>query len=271
MVYRFGDCSLDTQRHLLQRTGQPVRLRSKVFQVLRYLLEHRDRTVLKQELYEQVWPQQFISEATLESTVRTVRQAIGDSGRRQQLIQTVYGYGYRFSAAVQEGVDPSEGTAGEAMRAHPDVAPVALMPSFVDEPDDAPATDARAEAGLTPQPEPPRHHDTAAAGEWKVVTVLCCALAKAPVGSAPPEPEAWARQVRALYVLARDVVPRHGGVLRPVMGEHIIAVFGAAAAQEDHAQRAVLAALELQRRLRDAQDEALEVGTGLHTALVTVS
>ena len=55
------------------------------------------------------------------------------------------------------------------------------------------------------------------------------------------------------------------------MGEHIIAVFGAPAAQKDHAQRAVLAALELQRRLRDAQDEASEVGTGLHTALVTVS
>jgi DNA-binding winged helix-turn-helix (wHTH) protein/class 3 adenylate cyclase/tetratricopeptide (TPR) repeat protein len=270
MVYRFGDCSLDTQRHRLQRAGQPVRLRSKVFQVLRYLLEHRDRTVLKQELCEQVWPQQFISEATLESTVRAVRQAIGDSGRMQQLIQTVYGYGYRFSATVEEGVDPSGGTAGEAMRAHPDVAPVALMPDSVDEPDDAPATDARAEAGLAPQPEPPRHRDTAPAGEWKVVTVLCCALAKVPVGSAPPEPEAWSRQMRALYVLARDAVQRHGGILRPVMGESIIAVFGAPTAQEDHAQRAVLAGLELQRRLRDAQHEVLEVRMGLHTALVTV-
>jgi DNA-binding response OmpR family regulator len=54
MVYRFGDCSLDTQRHTLQHAGQPVRLRAKPFLVLRYLLEHRDRTVLKQELYEQV-------------------------------------------------------------------------------------------------------------------------------------------------------------------------------------------------------------------------
>ena len=102
MVYRFGECTLDTQRHRLQRAGQPVRLRSKAFQVLCYLLEHRDRTILKSELYAQVWPQSFISEATLESTLRAVRQAIGDSGRAQQLIQTVYGYGYRFVAPVEE-------------------------------------------------------------------------------------------------------------------------------------------------------------------------
>jgi DNA-binding response OmpR family regulator len=50
MVYRFGECTLDTQRHRLQRAGQPVRLRAKAFQVLCYLLEHRDRTVLKAEL-----------------------------------------------------------------------------------------------------------------------------------------------------------------------------------------------------------------------------
>ena len=74
MVYRFGDCTLDTQRHQLQHAGQPMRLRAKAFQLLCYLLEHRDRTVLKQELCEQIWPQHFISDATLESTVRAVRQ-----------------------------------------------------------------------------------------------------------------------------------------------------------------------------------------------------
>jgi predicted ATPase/DNA-binding winged helix-turn-helix (wHTH) protein len=96
-----------------------MRLRSKVFQVLLTLLEHRDHTVLKQELCEQVWPQQFISDATLESTVRAARQAIGDSGRAQQLIQTVYGYGYRFVAAVEVCADVPPGAAGEALRSLP--------------------------------------------------------------------------------------------------------------------------------------------------------
>ena len=116
MVYRFGDCSLNTQQHRLQRAGQPMRLRSKVLQVLLYLLQHRDRTVLKQELCEQVWPQQFISDATLESTVRAVRRAIGDTGRAQQMIRTVYGYGYRFIMTVEVWSEVSSDASGVAMR-----------------------------------------------------------------------------------------------------------------------------------------------------------
>jgi DNA-binding winged helix-turn-helix (wHTH) protein/tetratricopeptide (TPR) repeat protein len=119
MVYRFGDCTLDTQQHRLERGGQPRRLRSKALQMLLYLLEHRDRTVLKQELCEQIWPQSFISEATLESTLRTVRQAIGDSGRAQEFIQTVYSYGYRFIAAVEVGADFPHNPAGDAFRSLP--------------------------------------------------------------------------------------------------------------------------------------------------------
>src|SRR6266571_2473473 len=113
MVYVFGECTLDTQRSELRRAGQVRQLRRKVFQVLTYLLVHPDRVVSKSELCEQVWPQQCISDAALESTLKAVRQAIGDSGRTQQLIQTVYGQGYRFRAAVEERPDVRSGTAAE--------------------------------------------------------------------------------------------------------------------------------------------------------------
>jgi DNA-binding winged helix-turn-helix (wHTH) protein len=92
-------------------------VRRKVFQTLTYLLAHHDRAVSKQELCEQLWPEQFISEAALESTIRAVRQAIGDSGRGQQCIQTVYGYGYRFIAAVQVHPDAPTGAAEEGQAA----------------------------------------------------------------------------------------------------------------------------------------------------------
>jgi DNA-binding winged helix-turn-helix (wHTH) protein len=107
MIYVFGTCTLDTQGHVLQRAGQPVRLRRKVFQVLTYLLAHREQVIPKQELCDQVWPKQFISDAALESTIKAVRQAICDSGHRQQFIQTIYGQGYRFIAAVEERADAS--------------------------------------------------------------------------------------------------------------------------------------------------------------------
>src|SRR5437867_4996021 len=98
MLYRFADCALDTQLYTLQRAGQSTRLPPKVFEVLCYLIAHRDRVVSKQELCEQVWEGLAISDATLESCLRAVRVTVGDSGQAQRIIQTQRGYGYRFVA-----------------------------------------------------------------------------------------------------------------------------------------------------------------------------
>jgi DNA-binding winged helix-turn-helix (wHTH) protein len=102
MRYIFADCLLDTQLYTLSRAGQAIPLRPKAFQVLRYLLEHRDHLVSKEELCAHVWPAQFISDATIEGCIKRARQAMGDTGRAQQLIQTRRGYGYRFVGAVEE-------------------------------------------------------------------------------------------------------------------------------------------------------------------------
>jgi DNA-binding winged helix-turn-helix (wHTH) protein len=103
MRYVFGEWSLDTQRAELSRAGDVQRLRRKVCQVLAYLLAQADRVVSKQELCEQVWPQQCISDTALESTIKAVWQALGDNGRDQRLIQTIYGQGYRCVAEVTTG------------------------------------------------------------------------------------------------------------------------------------------------------------------------
>src|SRR5262245_9891438 len=98
MTYHFADCVLDTQLYTLERAGQRTRLAPKVFEVLCYLIAHRDRAVSKQELCEQVWEGLAISDATLESCLRAVRLTVGDSGQAQRIIQTQRGYGYRFVA-----------------------------------------------------------------------------------------------------------------------------------------------------------------------------
>jgi class 3 adenylate cyclase len=110
-----------------------------------------------------------------------------------------------------------------------------------------------------------------------MVTILCCGLAEAPARVMPEEPDVRYHQWRELRLLAQDAVQGYGGTLQPVVGECIIAVFGAPAAQEDHAQRAVLAALELQRRVRDADldgkgqhRDRLRPRIGLRTGQVAV-
>ncbi len=115
MIYVFGDCELDTCLYTLQRAGETIRLRPKVFRVCLSLLEHRDRVVSRDELCAQVWPGQFISHATLEGVIRSVRQAVGDSGQAQGIIQTLHGYGYRFVAGVEER--PTQGAGKEAQLA----------------------------------------------------------------------------------------------------------------------------------------------------------
>ena len=101
MTYVFANCVLDTHLYTLRRAGRVRQLRPKVFQMLIYLLDHHERVVAKQELAEQIWPQQFISDAALESCIKFVRQALGDTGRTQQFVQTVHGHGYRFIAPVE--------------------------------------------------------------------------------------------------------------------------------------------------------------------------
>src|SRR5215467_2687408 len=115
MRYLFADCLLDTQCYLLRRAGQSIRLRPKVFQVLTYLLTNRDRVIPKQELCEQVWSALAVSDATIENCLKALRQAIGDNGQAQRLIETRYGQGYRFIAAVTMSPDGGGRAASEAV------------------------------------------------------------------------------------------------------------------------------------------------------------
>jgi DNA-binding winged helix-turn-helix (wHTH) protein len=126
MIYRFADCELDTNLYTLQRGGKTIRLRPKVFRVCLCLLEHRDRVVTREELCAQVWPDQFISQATLEGVIRTVRQVVGDNGQTQGVIQTLHGYGYRFVAPVDEC--PSKSMGGPAPLGSMRLAPPEMSP-----------------------------------------------------------------------------------------------------------------------------------------------
>jgi DNA-binding winged helix-turn-helix (wHTH) protein/tetratricopeptide (TPR) repeat protein len=110
MIYRFGDCQLDDQRYELRRDGQPRHLEPQVFEVLAYLVRHRDRVVTKAELLDEIWQHRFVSDSALASRVKAARRAVGDSGREQRVIRTVHGRGYRFLASVREqGQAPPDG------------------------------------------------------------------------------------------------------------------------------------------------------------------
>lgn len=104
-MFVFNGCRLDPARFELWRDGARVHVEPQVFDVLRYLLEHRDRVVPKTELLDAVWGDRFVSDSALTSRLKAARRAIGDDGTTQRLIATVHGVGYRFVGEIA----PAEG------------------------------------------------------------------------------------------------------------------------------------------------------------------
>lgn len=105
MIYVFGEFELDARLYTLRCAGEPLKLEPKVLDVLLYLLRARDRVVSKDELLEQVWQGQVISDGTLTQCLAKARKAVNDDGDRQHVIKTQHGRGYRFIADVIERSD----------------------------------------------------------------------------------------------------------------------------------------------------------------------
>jgi DNA-binding winged helix-turn-helix (wHTH) protein len=98
--FRFDDLVVDADRFRVEKDGRPRKITPRAFDVLVYLIEHRDRIVEKQELFEQIWKESFVSDNALTRTIKEIRQVIGDDAEAPHYIETVHKRGYRFIAAV---------------------------------------------------------------------------------------------------------------------------------------------------------------------------
>jgi class 3 adenylate cyclase/tetratricopeptide (TPR) repeat protein len=113
-------------------------------------------------------------------------------------------------------------------------------------------------------------------GERKQVTVLFCDLANSTPLAELLGPEAMHGLLDGFFDLALSEVHRYEGTINQFLGDGFMALFGAPLAREDHARRAVLAALGIQRALRERAiekpraGEDLDVRMGLNTGLVVV-
>ncbi len=103
MSLRFAGLELDLALFELRRDGARVPLEPQAFDVLVYLIDHRDRIVSKEELMDQIWGGRFVSEAAVTSRIKQARRAVGDDGQAQRVIKTLHGRGYHFVAPVTEG------------------------------------------------------------------------------------------------------------------------------------------------------------------------
>jgi predicted ATPase/DNA-binding winged helix-turn-helix (wHTH) protein len=96
--YQFGNFTLDAVRGSVFRATEEIKLRPKVYETLKYLVEHPGQLIGKQELMEAVWPGSFVTDDSLVQCTVELRRALDD--RSQQLLKTVPRRGYLFTAEV---------------------------------------------------------------------------------------------------------------------------------------------------------------------------
>jgi DNA-binding winged helix-turn-helix (wHTH) protein len=106
--FNFDTWTLDTDRRLLLRGGEPVALSPKAFELLKILAEHHERAFSKAELHQLLWPDSFVSDGSLTILVAEIRQALGDEADRPRFIRTVRRFGYEFCAPVVRGDAPKK-------------------------------------------------------------------------------------------------------------------------------------------------------------------
>lgn len=102
MRYAFDEFVLDLDRRELHKGSEAVDLEPQVFDLLAFLLHHRDRVVSRDDLIEGVWGGRIVSESALATRINAARRAIGDDGSAQRLIKTMVRKGFRFVGEVSE-------------------------------------------------------------------------------------------------------------------------------------------------------------------------
>jgi pimeloyl-ACP methyl ester carboxylesterase len=109
LQYLFDNFALDTARRELHRDGRLVPVEPQVFDLLRFLIQNRERVVSKDDVLAAVWNGRIVSESALTTRLNAARVAIGDSGEAQRLIKTLPRRGFRFVGGVREQQGPGLG------------------------------------------------------------------------------------------------------------------------------------------------------------------
>jgi len=96
-VYQFGPNRVDFRRVEVERDGRKVELSAKEFQLLRYFIEHREATISRDVLLNEVWGYDAMpTTRTVDVHVAWLRQKIEPNPRHPQFVLTVHGMGYKF-------------------------------------------------------------------------------------------------------------------------------------------------------------------------------
>jgi two-component system phosphate regulon response regulator PhoB len=92
-----GDLILDTEQHRLSIGDKQLEVSPTEFRLMHFFMTHPDKVYSRTQLLDQVWGRSvYIEERTIDVHIRRLRRILEEYGR-EDLVQTVRGFGYRFS------------------------------------------------------------------------------------------------------------------------------------------------------------------------------
>lgn len=100
-ILEFNDFRILVDSRVLLRRGEPVLLTAKVFDVLVVLAENSGKTLEKDDLIRQVWPDVAVDENNLTQAISKLRKVLGDDKRSHRYVVTIPRRGYKFVAPVR--------------------------------------------------------------------------------------------------------------------------------------------------------------------------
>jgi len=101
MQYKINDIVFCEQLQSLTTSTQRISLESKTAEVLSYFCQHPDRIISRDELIQQVWQGQFVTDNAVTRVIAKLRKDLNDEAKSSRFIVTYPKKGYRFIASVQ--------------------------------------------------------------------------------------------------------------------------------------------------------------------------
>jgi len=102
MIYKFNNFEVNQELREVFYLGEAQVVQPKVFDLLVFLIQNRNRAVSKNEIQDVVWANLEISETAMTRAIMKARKVLSVDEKKQPFIKTIHGHGYRFMPEVQE-------------------------------------------------------------------------------------------------------------------------------------------------------------------------
>jgi TolB-like protein/DNA-binding winged helix-turn-helix (wHTH) protein/Flp pilus assembly protein TadD len=102
---RFGAFEVDLSAGELRKHGRKIKLQDQPFRILAMLLERPGEVITREELQQKLWqPETFVDfDVGLNTAVKRLRDALGDTAEGSRFVETLPRKGYRFIGPVENG------------------------------------------------------------------------------------------------------------------------------------------------------------------------